>query len=79
MDFIRTSYNRYISCLQTAPEFLQSRALFVGQVIRNSVFTAVLTFDLGMKAFIVLTPFCNSIVLRAFHRCCTRYMAQLCH
>ncbi len=33
MDFIRTSYNRYISCLQTAPEFLQSRALFVGQVI----------------------------------------------
>ncbi|EAC1419523.1 hypothetical protein EEQ60_06100 [Escherichia coli] len=47
--------------------------------LRNSVFTAVLTFDLGMKAFIVLTPFCNSIVLRAFHRCCTRYMAQLCH
>lgn len=30
--------------------------------LRNSVFTAVLTFDLGMKAFIVLTPFCNSIV-----------------
>lgn len=46
MDFIRTSYNRYISCLQTAPEFLQSRALFVGQVIiRGCQYTGIPVAD----------------------------------